>query len=159
MRFEKRKRPQTLPEGPKNHLANSRFHTSPIHPLKWRSNPNPCTKMRIQPYGSKECANFKRGTLSDLDEHPRILTLPYICQNEFSPEFLLSNTLEVAPQSYHIRGLDAKNIAGAIIPALMFGSHQNSVVKCAWARVLLGRVTSWEVLVSHLFFLFTTGYL
>ncbi|RVW19375.1 hypothetical protein CK203_044056 [Vitis vinifera] len=72
-RFEKKKGPQTLPEGPKNHLANSRFHISPIHPLKWRSNPNPCTKTRIQPYGSKECANFKRGTPSDLDEHPRIL--------------------------------------------------------------------------------------
>ena len=118
-RFEKKKGPQTLPEGPKNHLANSRFHISPIHPLKWRSNPNSCTKTRIQPYGSKECANFKRGTPSDLDEHPRILALQYICQKEFSPYFVLSNTLEVAPQSYHIRGLGGNNIAGAIIPALM----------------------------------------
>ena len=29
------------------------------------------------------------------------------------------------------------------------GSHQNSVVKRAWARVVLGWVTSWEVLVLH----------
>ena len=72
-RFEKKKGPQTPPEWPKNHPANSRFHISPIPPLKWRSNPNPCTKTRIQPYGSKECANFKKGTPSDLDEHPHIL--------------------------------------------------------------------------------------
>ncbi|MED6226420.1 hypothetical protein PIB30_103541, partial [Stylosanthes scabra] len=32
------------------------------------------------------------------------------------------------------------------------GSHQNSAVKRDWARVLLGWVTSWEVLVLHLFF-------
>ncbi|MED6179061.1 hypothetical protein PIB30_113582, partial [Stylosanthes scabra] len=32
------------------------------------------------------------------------------------------------------------------------GSHQNSAVKRAWAaRVVLGWVTSWEVLVLHLF--------
>ncbi|MED6142597.1 hypothetical protein PIB30_115308, partial [Stylosanthes scabra] len=31
-------------------------------------------------------------------------------------------------------------------------SHQNSAVKRAWARVVLGWVTSWEVLVLHLFF-------
>ena len=72
-RFEKKKGPQTPPEWPKNHPANSRFHISPIPPLKWRSNPNPFTKTRIQPYGSKECANFKKGTPSDLDEHPHIL--------------------------------------------------------------------------------------
>ena len=29
------------------------------------------------------------------------------------------------------------------------GSNQNSVVKRAWFRVELGRVTSWEVLVCH----------
>src|SRR6185295_19660744 len=29
------------------------------------------------------------------------------------------------------------------------GSHQNSKVKRAWARVVLGWVTSWEVLVLH----------
>ncbi|MED6154595.1 hypothetical protein PIB30_114071 [Stylosanthes scabra] len=29
---------------------------------------------------------------------------------------------------------------------------QNSAVKRAWARVVLGSVTSWEVLVLHLFF-------
>src|SRR3989337_2775881 len=29
------------------------------------------------------------------------------------------------------------------------GSHQNSEVKRAWARVVLGWVTSWEVLVLH----------
>ena len=39
--------------------------------------------------------------------------------------------------------------SGAIIPALMHGSHQNSEVKRAWARVVLGWVTSWEVLVLH----------
>ncbi|MED6142520.1 hypothetical protein PIB30_114602, partial [Stylosanthes scabra] len=32
------------------------------------------------------------------------------------------------------------------------GSHQNSAVKRAWARVVLGWVTSWEDLVLHLFF-------
>ncbi|MED6129740.1 hypothetical protein PIB30_110887, partial [Stylosanthes scabra] len=32
------------------------------------------------------------------------------------------------------------------------GSHQNSAIKRAWARVVLGWVTSWEVLVLHLFF-------
>src|SRR6185436_17809718 len=32
------------------------------------------------------------------------------------------------------------------------GSHQNSEVKRAWARVVLGWVTSWEVLVLHSFF-------
>ncbi|MED6178525.1 hypothetical protein PIB30_108489, partial [Stylosanthes scabra] len=32
------------------------------------------------------------------------------------------------------------------------GSHQNSAVKRAWARVVLGWVTSWEVLVLHFFF-------
>src|SRR3954468_7386269 len=31
------------------------------------------------------------------------------------------------------------------------GSHQNSEVKRAWARVVLGWVTSWEVLVLHSF--------
>ena len=72
-RFEKKNCPKTPPEGPRNHLASSRFHASPIHPLKSRSNPNPCTKTRIQPYGSKEGVNFKRGTPSDLDEHPQIL--------------------------------------------------------------------------------------
>ncbi|MED6215609.1 hypothetical protein PIB30_115475, partial [Stylosanthes scabra] len=30
--------------------------------------------------------------------------------------------------------------------------HQNSEVKRAWARVVLGWVTSWEVLVLHFFF-------
>ena len=38
------------------------------------------------------------------------------------------------------------------------GSHQNSVVKRAWTRVLLGWVTSWEVLVLHPFFLGLAGY-
>ena len=38
---------------------------------------------------------------------------------KFSSYFLLSNTLEVTPQSYYIRGLGGNNIAGAIIPALM----------------------------------------
>src|SRR3954467_8041019 len=33
------------------------------------------------------------------------------------------------------------------------GSHQNSEVKRAWARVVLGWVTSWEVLVLHPSFL------
>ncbi|CAL8174831.1 unnamed protein product [Prunus armeniaca] len=32
------------------------------------------------------------------------------------------------------------------------GSHQNSEVKRVWARVVLGWVTSWEVLVLHPFF-------
>ena len=41
---------------------------------------------------------------------------------------------------------------GAIIPALSTGSHQNSAVKRAWASVVLGWVTSWEVLVLHPFF-------
>src|SRR3954468_22791458 len=31
------------------------------------------------------------------------------------------------------------------------GSHQNSEVKRAWARVVLGWVSSWEVLVLHSF--------
>ena len=39
------------------------------------------------------------------------------------------------------------------------GSHQNSVVKCAWARVVLGWVTSWEVLVLHIFLVFVFFYL
>ena len=34
---------------------------------------------------------------------------------------------------------------------LRTGSHQNSDVKRAWARVVLGWVTSWEVLVLHPF--------
>ena len=36
------------------------------------------------------------------------------------------------------------------------GSHQNSEVKRAWARVVLGWVTSWEVFVLHsnIFFVF-----
>ena len=42
-----------------------------------------------------------------------------------------------------------RNMTGAIIPALMHRIHQNSVVKRAWARVVLGWVTSWEVLVLH----------
>src|SRR3954462_4625371 len=33
------------------------------------------------------------------------------------------------------------------------GSHQNFAVKRAWARVVLGWVTSWEVLVLHPYFL------
>ena len=53
---------QTLPEGPINHMTSSRFHTSSIHPLKSWSNPNPCTKTWVQPYGLKEGVNFKRGT-------------------------------------------------------------------------------------------------
>src|SRR6185295_9376785 len=32
------------------------------------------------------------------------------------------------------------------------GSHQNAEVKRAWARVVLGWVTSWEFLVLHSFF-------
>ena len=39
---------------------------------------------------------------------------------------------------------------GAIIPSI--GSHQNSAVKRAWARVVLGWVTSWGVLVLPTFF-------
>ncbi|RVW19377.1 hypothetical protein CK203_116873 [Vitis vinifera] len=78
---------------------------------------NPCTKTRIQPYGSKECANFKRGT------RPIWTNIPGYSHNNTSVKtsfyFLLSNTLEVAPQSYQIRGLGGYNIAGAIIPALM----------------------------------------
>ena len=65
--------PQTLPKGPKNHLSSSRFHTFLNHPLKSRSNPNPCTKTQIQLYGSKEGVNFKRDTPSNLGEHPQIL--------------------------------------------------------------------------------------
>ena len=38
-------------------------------------------------------------------------------------------------------------MTGAIIPTLM-----HSAVKLAWARVVLGWVTSWEVLVLHLSF-------
>ncbi|KAL6319893.1 hypothetical protein AAG906_036965 [Vitis piasezkii] len=79
--------------------------------LMSRSNPNPCTKTRIQQYGSKYGVNFKRGT-------------PYSHNNtsvktNFSPYFLISRTLEVAPQSYHIRGLGRNNMTGANIPALM----------------------------------------
>ena len=40
-------------------------------------------------------------------------------------------------------------LLGATTPALMHGSHQNSEVKRGWARVVLGWVTSWEVLVLH----------
>src|SRR3954471_1950384 len=47
--------------------------------------------------------------------------------------------------------IKAQRVTGAIIPALCTGSHQNSAVKRAWARVVLGWVTSWEVLVLHLF--------
>ena len=39
-------------------------------------------------------------------------------------------------------------MTGAIIPALMH-SHQNSAVKRAWARIVPGWVTSWEVLMLH----------
>ncbi|MED6177688.1 hypothetical protein PIB30_100491 [Stylosanthes scabra] len=39
-----------------------------------------------------------------------------------------------------------------IVCAYIGGSHQNSAVKRAWARVVPGWVTSWEVLVLHLFF-------
>ena len=38
---------------------------------------------------------------------------------KFSSYFLLSNTLEVTLQSYHIRGFNGNNIAGAIILTLM----------------------------------------
>ncbi|KAK8540309.1 hypothetical protein V6N12_046596 [Hibiscus sabdariffa] len=38
-----------------------------------------------------------------------------------------------------------------------FQSHQNSAVKCAWVRVVLGWVTSWEVLVLHPYFWFGNG--
>ena len=48
-----------------------------------------------------------------------------------------------------LRGQRHRNMTGAIIPALMHRSHQNSAVKRAWARVVLGWVTSWEVLVLH----------
>jgi len=44
---------------------------------------------------------------------------------------------------------------GAIIPALMHRiPYQNSAVKRAWVRVVLGWVTSWEVLVLHPSFYF-----
>src|SRR3954471_4706220 len=49
--------------------------------------------------------------------------------------------------------IKAQRVTGAIIPALCTGSHQNSAVKRAWARVVLGWVTSWEVLVLHPSFL------
>ena len=42
------------------------------------------------------------------------------------------------------------------------GSHQNSEVKRVWARVVLGWVTSWEVLVLHpptFFFIFHNSFL
>src|SRR3954465_8305978 len=48
-----------------------------------------------------------------------------------------------------IRQNHVHNMSDAIIPALKHGSHQNSEVKRAWARVVLGWVTSWEVLVLH----------
>ena len=40
---------------------------------------------------------------------------------------------------------------GAIIPALTHRIPQNCRVKRAWAREILGWVTSWEVLVLHPF--------
>ena len=46
------------------------------------------------------------------------------------------------------------NMSGPIIPALMQRIPQNSEVKRAWARVVLGWVTTREVLVLHPFCLF-----
>ena len=46
-------------------------------------------------------------------------------------------------------------LMGAFIPTLMHRIHQNSAVKRVWARVVLGWVTSWEVLVLHPFLLNT----
>ena len=51
-------------------------------------------------------------------------------KTNFSPYFLLSNTLEVSPQSYHIRAFGGNNIAVAIIPALM---HLISLELCSEA--------------------------
>ena len=51
-----------------------------------------------------------------------------------------------------IRGRMGASMSDAIIPALKHRSHQNSEVKRAWGRVVLGWVTSWEVLVLHSFF-------
>ena len=100
----------------KNHLANSRFHTSPIHPLKWWSNPNPCTKT----WNPLKNVQILRGA-----HHPIWTNIPRYSHNNtsvkinFFPYFFISNTLEVAPQSYHIRGYSDHNIAGVIIRALM----------------------------------------
>ena len=75
-------------------------------------------------------------------------------KKKFSPYFLLSSTQEVVPQPYNIKGLGRNNLMGALIPALMHWIHHNSVVKCAWARVVLGWVNFWEVLMLHPFFFF-----
>ena len=45
-------------------------------------------------------------------------------------------------------------LTDAIIPALTHRIHQNFEVKSAWARVVLGWVTPWEVLVFHPFLFF-----
>ena len=51
-----------------------------------------------------------------------------------------------------IRDEAGGNMTDAIIPALKQWIHLNSEVKRAWARVVLGWVTSWEVLVLHSLF-------
>ncbi|RVW72066.1 hypothetical protein CK203_054790 [Vitis vinifera] len=118
-RFEKKNCPETLPEGPRNHLASSRFHASPIHPLKSRSNPNPCTKTRIQPYGSKEASILRGAHRPIWTNIPRYSHHNTSVKTNFSPDFLLSSTPEVSPQSHEIRELGRNNMTGAIIPALM----------------------------------------
>src|SRR3954469_22567779 len=51
--------------------------------------------------------------------------------------------------SYQINRKSSLPFSGAIVPALKHRIHQNSAVTRAWARVVLGWVTSWEVLVLH----------
>ncbi|KAK8540319.1 hypothetical protein V6N12_046606 [Hibiscus sabdariffa] len=50
-----------------------------------------------------------------------------------------------------------QEMAGAIIPALMHRIPSELRNKRAWARVVLGWVTSWEVLVLHRYFWFGNG--
>ncbi|KAF7834398.1 protein NRT1/ PTR FAMILY 6.1 [Senna tora] len=50
------------------------------------------------------------------------------------------------------------DLLGSPRVAPLFFFVPNSEVKRAWARVVLGWVTSWEVLVLHPFFFFRTPY-
>ncbi|KAF1898447.1 hypothetical protein Lal_00042141 [Lupinus albus] len=66
---------------------------------------------------------------------------------------------KVTPRTdnYDLKHLIARTHAGAIIPALMHRIPSELRIKRAWARVVLGWVTSWEVLVLHLSLFPTPG--
>ena len=84
-----------------------------IKPQSMHQNANPT--VRIERRRQFQEGHTVRSGRTSLDT--RIII--HLSKQTFSPDFLLSSTPEVAPQSHEIRELGRNNMTGAIIPALM----------------------------------------